>query len=296
VTSSVQPEPLINPIYVDLPMLVSLLAQTVGTGAQSSWSPPGLEDALSLLDRAADRRDGALSPASSFASVSYVATGLLNALRRHLADRGPMQRLDGANDVESVRPSELVEVSGRCIGNPLEELLAFFGTVIPQMLEQEALHKVLLDDLRRKAASSPRGSQQGAETELIEQMTAQESEDAAARLLLQLSEDLKAAPVRDVVVMAADLGVIASVAARSLGQDTLALLRGAPVTLIGQVVAVVSGTDSFDLTERTVLGTIGGNIAHELVTHARSGPYKVDVAEPVIEAPAVQILPLAIWI
>jgi hypothetical protein len=291
-----QPERLFNPMYVDLPMLASLLAQTVGTGPQSSWSPPGLEDALSLLDRAGDRRDGASSPASSFASVSYVATGLLNALRRHLADQGAIHSLEDTSDIESVRPAELVEVSGRCIGNPLEELLAFFSAVIPQMLEQEALHKVLLDDLRRKAASAPRGPRQAAEEELIQQMTAQESEDAAARLLLQLSEDLKAAPVRDVVVMAADFGIIASVAARSLGQDTLALLRGAPVRLIGQVVAVVSGTDSFDLTERTVLGTIGGNIANELVTHARSGPYQVEVAEPVIEAPAVQVLPLAIWI
>jgi hypothetical protein len=127
-------------------------------------------------------------------------------------------------------------------------------------------------------------------------MTEQASEDAAARLLLELNEDLKTSPVRDVVVMAADFAVIATVNARSLGADTLPLLRGAPVKLLGKVVAVVAGNDSFDLTERTVLGTIGGNIASELVTHARSGPYKVDAADPVVQAPALQVLPLAIWI
>jgi hypothetical protein len=136
-----QPEPLLSPIYIDLPMLPSLLAQTVSAGDHSSWSPPGLEDALSLMDRAGENRDSAVSPAASFASVSYVATGLLNVLRRQLADQGAIRDLHEASDIESVRPSQFVAVAGRCIGNPLEELLAFFGAVIPQMLEQETFTK-----------------------------------------------------------------------------------------------------------------------------------------------------------
>jgi hypothetical protein len=296
---------LLHPLFLDVSMLTGLLAQLAGP-SPDGWAPAGLEDALSALDRWQPAEGVAVPPVSTSPAINYVATGLLQSMYRHLTESGDLKVIDNADAVSNAAPGDLVEVRGTCIGNPFEDLLGFFGALIPQMMEQEALRGALLEQLKEKSragqANKRTASGGGAvaktaemarTAELIEEMSDGANEELAARLVLLLVDDVKASPVRDVVIDAEDHAAVLTFAARMLAADTLASLRGLRVRAVG-LVAAVSTDSGIDLSRRTILGSLGGGVTSDLVQSARTGPYQVEAADPVVPPPALQLLPLTV--
>ncbi|HTW98306.1 MAG TPA: hypothetical protein VMD59_05980 [Acidimicrobiales bacterium] len=307
---------LLHPLYLDVSMLTGLLAQLAGPSPEG-WAPPGLEEALGALDRWQPAEGAAVPPVSSSPAINYVATGLLQSLYGHLRSHGELQVVGDGAAVAGVAPGDLVEVRGTCIGNPFEDLVGFYGVLIPQILEQDALRGALLEQVREKqrgaqgpkgapgarrpaaatagAAATARTGDLARAAELLEEVSQGATEELAARLVLLLVEDVRRSPVRDVVIDAEDHAAVLTIATRMLAADTLAAMRGLEVRAVGMV-AAVAGESGIDLTSRTLLGSLGGGVASDLVKSARTGPYEVEAVEPVVPPPALQLLPLAVLV
>jgi hypothetical protein len=58
----------------------------------------------------------------------------------------------------------------------------------------------------------------------------------------------------------------------------------------------VNDPDVINLTRRTFLGAADSAAVQELVAQMRTGELKLDMADPIVGASAVQVLPIAIFI
>ncbi|HET9691344.1 MAG TPA: hypothetical protein VFP61_09330 [Acidimicrobiales bacterium] len=292
-------EQLLHPVFVDVAMLAGFVAQLAGPQAEGGWAPAGLDSMLEALGQGA-WANGTPLPVMAAPVQHYLASGLLGELRRHLLEAGRVRVLRSAPDLVSVEPGDLVEVAGTCVGNPFEDLLGFYGSVIPKILDQEATRAALLEQLRARAKVVPKGRTTGpaagAVDELIEEMSEGGTDEVAARMILDLVGDIARSPVRDVVVDAGDHAAVLTLATRLAMPDTLVTLRSSHVRALGKVTRVVATDGVIDLAARTGLGMLGGQLTTDLVESARTGPYEVAFADPVVGAPAVQIVPLAITI
>ena len=292
---------LIHPMFLDVSMLTGLIAQLAPSPSGGGWAPEGLDEALEVLDRWQPAGGAPVPPISSSPVIHYLATGLFTALHRHTLEQGRLRVVRSAADLEGVQRGDLVEIAGTCVGNPFEDLLGFYGTVIPKILDQEATRLALLEQLKSRARATSKGratagAGQVAPDSLIEEMSEGGTDELAARMILDLVEDVRRSPVRDLVLDAGDHAGVVTVATRLTSTDAALTMRGAWVRAVGKVVSVASEDRGIDLAVRTTLGMLGGEMTSDLVHSARTGPYQVAVGEPVIGAPAVQLIPLALLV
>lgn len=296
-----QPLPLVHPVFLDVSMLTGLIAQLASSAETSGWAPEGLEGALEVLDRWQPAEGAPVPPISSSPVIHYLATGLFGALHRHLVERGSLKVVSSAADVAGVQRGDLVEIAGNCLGNPFEDLLGFYGTVIPKILQQEATRLAVLEQLKSRARGAPKGrattgAGTGATDSLIEEMSEGGTDELAARMILDLVDDVRRSPVRDVVLDGGDHAAVVTLSTRLTTADTVLVMRGTWVRAVGKVVKVASEDQGIDLAVRTQLGMLGSEIAADLVESAATGPYQVAPGNQVIAAPAVQLVPLALLI
>ena len=281
-------------------MLTGLIAQLGPSPDGSGWAPEGLDEALRVLDRWQPADRTTVAPVSSSPAIHYLATGLFAALHRYTLEKGILRVVGSAVDLEGVERGDLVEMAGTCIGNPFEDLLGFYGTVIPKILEQEATRLALLEQLKSRARPTPKsraaGAGQVATDSLIEEMSEGGTDELAARLILDLVDDVRRSPVRDLVLDAGDHAGVVTLATRLTSADTALTMRGTWVRVVGKVVSLAGEDRGIDLAVRTTLGMLGGEMTSDLVQSARTGPYQVAVGDPVIGAPAVQLIPLALLV
>lgn len=59
---------------------------------------------------------------------------------------------------------------------------------------------------------------------------------------------------------------------------------------------MVTGDSTINLTRRTVLGAASPAIAQNIVTGLKTEDMKLEVPDPIVAAPALQVLPMAIFI
>ena len=79
--------------------------------------------------------------------------------------------------------------------------------------------------------------------------------------------------------------------------ETSEYLRAGEFTAVGKVTRVLRSDDEISLVRRTVLGAAGPEVAREVVVKSvEGGAFQVDTFDPIIEPPALQILPLAVFV
>lgn len=67
--------------------------------------------------------------------------------------------------------------------------------------------------------------------------------------------------------------------------------------MVGKVTRVLAEGETINLTRRTALGLGGPDLARQVVTDVTSdNEIFVDLGDPVVEPPAVQLLPLAVFV
>lgn len=106
--------------------------------------------------------------------------------------------------------------------------------------------------------------------------------------------------VRDVVLRAGKLSVVMTLAAGFVGESTDDYLRESDVRVLGKLTRVVpEGSDPINLTRRSTLGLLPSKDIQDLigtVQGAFDDNFNVEIADAFVEGPAVQILPLAIYV
>jgi hypothetical protein len=83
-----------------------------------------------------------------------------------------------------------------------------------------------------------------------------------------------------------------------LTPQTEEYLLGGRFVATGKITRVLEEGESINLTRRTALGLASPDIARQLISgfNDESGDMSLGVEDPIIEAPALQILPLAVFV
>ncbi|MGB3955832.1 MAG: hypothetical protein WBL05_11225 [Brooklawnia sp.] len=299
---------LAHPIYLDVPMMISFLAAIEG-GVAFSASETGTESGLrerTLAARAGLRAKlGTLWNAElsgdagsvkreeetlvSQTERHHTAASLFNVLLGYLLEDNQVVSLDGVQDLDDLRPGAIVQFTGDFRGNPLEDILALASALLPYVGdssgEKQSANRRSGNPAKRAGADSspPAGTAR---------------EENALRIMQTMVNDLRAAPIHDILFRTdGGLQVVVTAASDFYSAASAEHLREGTFTVVGKVTKVLVSGNSINLTRRTVMGAAGPDLAKSTVDSFRGGGLPgFDVADPIVEGPTVQVLPMAIFI
>jgi len=121
--------------------------------------------------------------------------------------------------------------------------------------------------------------------------------EMGTRLVQRMVDDIAQVPVHDLLLRTKEgLHAVLTVSSEFYSSATNEYLRAGEFRVVGKVTRVVTGDKSINLTRRTVLGVAGPDIAKEMIDSVKNDAVQLDVADPIVEAPAIQILPMAIFL
>lgn len=326
-----QPVPynLAHPIYLDVAMMVSFLAYLEGglvTQEEETKKEIGARERLlrgraglrARLPWALDAEAGAEGSSqrrdeSSFESKTarqHTAASLFNLLYEYLRNDGQLIDLTEPDQLGGLRSGQLVELAGEYLGNPLEDVLAFLGTVHPYLAAQQEAQRAAVADAAQRArkaqrSGSPakRAQAQAAPPDAAEILAAlaQQSQNSEAefglQMMLRMAEEIKAVPVHDLLLrIPTGLKAVLTVSSEYYSSDTNEYLRAGEFHVVGKVTRIVTGDNTINLTRRTLVGAAQPTVAQELMAGMRTEEIQLDIADPIVAAPAVQVLPMAIFL
>jgi hypothetical protein len=304
---------LVHPVYLDVPMLVSFVAaaedgfaleseqtekgatatdrsRETGGGARAGF--PGL-GALVGLDMSGRVRRGEQEQESRETRVvrQHTEASLFNLLRHTLITEGRIRVTERADELADIEIGALVEMSGEIIGNPLQQMLDFFLQILPYLgYDLEALMK----PKKRKDSSRSGNPAKRAGESATEEL----EEEDLFRLLATMRGDLDSSSMRDLVLLGSEqVRAVLTLSTEFLTSAAADRLLGGRFRVIGKVTRVLDMGESINLTRRTALGLGGPDLARQLVTDFTSEQELfVEIGDPVVEAPAMQLLPLAVFV
>jgi hypothetical protein len=307
----VVPSQLVHPIYLDVPMLVSFLAaleggvafegqqttrQALTTAGEREGSgrvalPVGLSMLIGL-----DMTGRIKSATQDEAGEEVVAirrhteASLFNLLRSRLEADDAVVMLDSPAQLDDLEVGALVAMSGEVVGNPLAELVRMIARVLP--LFGTDVEKLM------EGPSKPR--RQGGRSQAPQEQLDAESLEGL-RYFVQFGAELLSTAVRDVVMHSpSGLSAVLTLSSEFLSDQAEEYLRGSRLQVLGKVSEVVAASDqSINLMRRGTMGFVEKDEVRQLVkttVEALESPLVVSLADPIVEAPAVQVLPLAIYV
>lgn len=195
-----------------------------------------------------------------------------------------IRSLVDAEDVAKTEVGELVVADGDLFGNPLLPLLDFVATMLP-LVEPAA-------DPRPAARATPakaRAAAPEATPEMARRVLAGAVEAARA--------DLRSHALVDVVmVTAGGLAVVGSFDRALLGPPAEGRLQDCRARVYGKVTQVIGVGDSLNLFRRSCLAATAPEASREILAELAASGLELDLTDPVVDGPAVEILPLAVLI
>lgn len=309
---------LVHPVYLDVPMMVSFLAAVEGgvsfedqsktvEGSQDTREREGgggikLPSLLSVLSMDVSGRmksSGADSMTSEITTVRrHTEASLFNALRTQLRASEAITELSSVGQLDDLQTGELVEIVGQVNGNPLQHVLDLLATFAPYL-------GIDLDGSKTSAApaKSKQNKQRGNQSlRQVQPQTAAPEEEpsfgpAEIQLFQTMRADLDNASVRDLVLDGPDdVKAVLTLSREFLSATGEEYLLGGRFTVLAKVTRVLAGDELINLTRRTALGAAGPETAREIVNSFADVPdLDIDVSDPVVEVPGLQLLPLAIF-
>jgi hypothetical protein len=313
---------LVHPIYLDVPMMVSFLAAVEGgvsfedetrmvEGAESSKEREAsiglkLPALVSLfgVDASGRYKDaGTDSTSNEVRTVRrHTEASLFNLLRARLeADDAVVQLADAAS-LQGLETGDLVEVAGEIKGNPLQEVLDFVERFAPYMgINLDAKPSGTHKQRRNKQRGNQSLRQMQQNEEQSQQSDQQDDEvplsEEDVRLYLTMRADLDRAGVRDLVLDGPEgMRAVLTLSREFLHSSSEEYLLGGRFKVLAKVTRVLTNGDFINMTRRTALGVAGPELSREIVGAFRNqSDLSIEVSDPVVEEPGVQLLPLAIF-
>jgi len=322
---------LAHPVYLDVAMMISFLAYLEGgvvTHEEATQTEAGARERVlkgraglrARLPWALDAEVGTEGSTHRLDEVSlesksarqHTAASLFNLLYEYLTSDDQLIRLSEPSQLDELRTGQLVEMTGEYLGNPLEEILAFVATMYPYYAEQQkaqlAAAAEAADKLKKAQKSGNPARRAQAQpaapvpdlaemlSTVVEQAKDQESE-FGLQMMLRMAQEITHVPVHDLLFrMPSGLQAVLTVSSEYYSPETNEYLRAGEFRIIGKVTRVITGGNTINLTRRTVVGVANPATAQDLVANAETENIKLDVADPIVTAPAVQVLPMAIFI
>jgi hypothetical protein len=196
---------------------------------------------------------------------------------------GGIHRPGGLDELADLRPGELVEVSGTAYGNPLIRVLTFVAAVMP-----------VVDPLPEPGKSRPSRASPGSPRPVPEHEQVQRVLNAVVDAA---TRDLRANAVVDVLVAGAPGFVVVLTLDRAiLGTAGEALLDDRSVRVIGKVSSVLDPSRPLNLFRRSLLAATSAQASRQMLAELSEGGLDLEMADPILEGPGLEILPLAVLI
>lgn len=312
---------LVHPVYLDTPMMVSFVAALEGGVAYGDERTQrmltaadreregsarfGIPILSSLLSLDMTGRLGAKDRQEGEEEVKVVRrhteASLFNLLRHRLRTDGQIASI-GAAGLGELVPGQLIEISGEVVGNPLEQLFNLMRRILPYLgIDEEELRKPKKSGQKQRGnarSGNPAKRAQGSPIADAESSDEDMSIEDVVRMLFIMRDDLDDAAVRDLVLIHADgMKAVLTLATEFLTNQTTDFLLGGRFTVLGKVTSVLEEDETINLTRRTALGLAGPETARGIVqSFTTDNDLFVEISDPIVEWPAVQILPLALFV
>ena len=179
------------------------------------------------------------------------------------------------------------------------------GQFFPDVLAQQETKKQLTASVKgqqkrsgnpakRQGAADPQAVVEAAIQEAMKQ-SVDENAEFGVRAMMQMSEDIRKVPVHDLLLRTM-LNVVLTVASEYYSEATRESLRAGEFRVVGKVTRLITGDRTINLTRRTVLGAAQPEVSQGLIAGMRNEAFSIDAPDPIVSAPAVQILPMAIFL
>ncbi|MEU5000898.1 hypothetical protein [Streptomyces sp. NPDC021622] len=314
---------LAHPLYLDVQMMVSFLAYLEGgvhisseetlqkekirngqVGGDERVSLPSLGALLGLeASINAERGRHVAESAETRVARHHTAASLFNGLYGFLHGDGAISSLENHEQLTNVEPGAFVKLSGRYMGNPLEEMLAMFGQMMAYM---EEMAQGAEESRSQRSAGRRSGNPQARESashqednsyaETVRQFR-QFDQSVEMRILRKMKEELDSCPIHDVVLeTSSGVKAVLTVASEYYDEAVAEKLSSGDFIVLGKVTRVLREGESINLSRRTVVGKMGDQQDSLVDAMANLPGFSLQSSDPVVRFPAVQILPMAIFV
>jgi len=297
---------LLYPIYLDFPMMVSYVAtieggyalenvvkrskDTSGALTAEAEGETGLSDILSNFVKASLKGSGSLEGKLARAEESQIVlrhteASLFMRLRHELRRKSRIIPLDECNQecwnrIQPSQFSQLVEISGEVHRSPINELAQIIKRALP----------FLLQALPQKDGNID-----------LEKLSPEEMKSLGAMSLVQaICADLESSPISDMLLKHEGIwkkNAVLDLSTKVMPlEDQECLLCGRMVVL-GKATRVLTPNEHINLYRRSILGYA----AQDILTQIASGLTELQelnahLEPPNVEYPAVEIIPMAIYV
>lgn len=212
------------------------------------------------------------------------------ALLRWLLDDAGAVRISTVDDLEGLEPGMLVDITGAALGNPLLTLLDFVGPTIPLVLD-----------------TVPRGPRSPSPAGLLRPPPVADGvpdaggaspgeQQVLAAIVAMAREGLRTSPVVDtVLVTSAGLPVVAVLDRTAAEPATEALLHDGTYRMLGKVTATLGADEGINLFRRSLLAALGPGASSEMLAQIEQAGADLELVDPVLDGPLLQVLPVAIF-
>ncbi|MGW4317982.1 DUF6414 family protein [Streptomyces sp. NPDC004684] len=314
---------LAHPLYLDVQMMVSFLAYLEGgvflsreetlqqeklrAGRSDHASAVKLPSLGALLGLEASPNTQSSHPLGETAETRvarhHTAASLFNALYGFLHQDDAILVLDGHDQLTTVTPGAFVKLSGRYTGNPLEEMLAIFTQVMSYMGEvSQSVNETRSQKSANRRSGNPQNrelaGQQGDEpyADMVEQFR-QFEQSIEMRFVKKMKEELESAPIHDVVLeTTSGIKAVLTVSSEYYDVAVAERLSSGDFIVLGKVTRVLREGESISLSRRTVVGKME-DLSDPMTDAMTKIPgFNLQSTESLVHYPAVQILPMAIFV
>jgi hypothetical protein len=301
---------LAHPVYLDVPMMISFLAALEGgvsvSGEETTTESgsrermltgkTGIRARLLAFGAAEVGIEGQTGGRDETSFVSqterhHTAASLFNVLYGYLREDAQIQDLSKPSDLPEIRAGQLVEIVAEYLGNPLENILAFFNALFPYIAPD-----VPPTDHGNTRSGNP--AKKAAAKKVAHPFIGTSDDVDGIKIIKMMAHDLEIAPVHDLLFRTdGQLEAVLTVASEFYTPTINENLREGVFRVVGKVTRVLSEGDSINLTRRTVMGAAGPQMAQDTIGAVNgSDGLSLDVANPIVTGPALQILPMSIFV
>jgi hypothetical protein len=235
----------------------------------------------------------------------HTAASLFNRLRARLKETPDAVKYIGSPDsFGQLEGCVLAEMRGEIVGNPLNQILDLLSRIGPyigiQLNDTSATPDVQPSSTRDHLGKG--GKPRTTPTKTATPVNVANDDLNVTNFLRILKSEVDGSPVTDLLMQGTgEAKAILTVNREILSPEVSAYLVGSRVNVLAKVSSILPGGESLNLLRRTAFGYAGRAIAEEMIGNfdnimSTSGQVDLALTRAVINGPAIQLLPLAIYL
>lgn len=313
---------LVYPLYLDVPMMTSFVAaledgiaygsdvtqrqdqqRKLGAGSEARVGVPGMGIFSTLLNIDLRGKITGEQVSGNDEEIKLVRrhteASLFMRLRHTLVNDNRILQINDIDDIQQLKDAEqdyLVEIRGQISRSPLNESLEAVFRAMAMLGVEPPTNQTL----RTQTGGGKKNRGQGQQNASSNNPFALDREAMMGLEIMQrIREDLAQSKILDAVMRPAtvdELTVVIALALEFLPEGAFDNLLSGDFSVLGKVTRLVEGADEISLYQRTAFRNLEfGSLDAAFAEMRKGGIFKLSDSPSSIKAPAIQIMPMAIY-